>query len=293
MGRKKVNNSEYIQKFSNRLYKLAESYIEQKENERKEKNEEIIKENKKGLENWKALSRPVSNYPKKPTLPKYTRESFCKEVSKNYGVELSYKNYNLYTKGEAFPDATKLIYALSQTLGVSFEYLYGLSDEENEVTAAIEKIIPLSPEAINTLRSISGNKEVITILNTLLSDTGACFSELMNLHEQQYHIYKERALKGTSANYDYDIMQRRFISAELFANYIEDHLSPETIKAFEERLNNEFAEEQYRSEHYAEYEAAILQDIQEFEEQFYGPPTTKVISVKKGDSQQWPSPFYY
>ena len=286
MGRKKVDNSEYIKKFSSRLYKLAESYIEQKENERKEKNAEIERLNKKGLEDWKALSRPVSNFPKKPLLPKYTRQSFCDEVSRNYGVNFPYKNYNLYTRGEAFPDQTKLIYALSQTLGVSFEYLYGLSDEKNEVTAAVGKIIPLSPDAINTLRSISGNKEVITILNTLLSDTGACFSELMNLHEQQYHIYKERALKGTSANYDYDIMQRRFISAELFANYIEDHLSPATLKAFEERLNNDLAEEQYRSEHYEEDRIAMIKAIQEYEEQEYGSPTIKVTAIKIGDSQQ-------
>ena len=96
MGRKKVDNSEYIKKFSSRLYNLAESYIEQKENERKEKNAEIERLNKKGLEDWKALSRPVSNFPKKPLLPKYTRQSFCDEVSSNYGVNFPYKNYNLY-----------------------------------------------------------------------------------------------------------------------------------------------------------------------------------------------------
>ena len=286
MGRKKVDNSEYIKKFSSRLYNLAESYIEQKENERKEKNAEIERLNKKSLEDWKALSRPVSNFQKKPLLPKYTRQSFCEEVSTNYGVNFPYKNYNLYTRGEAFPDETKLIYALSKTLGVSFEYLYGLSDEKNEVTAAIGKVIPLSPEAINTLRSISGNKEVITILNTILSNTGDCISELMNLHEEQYHIYKAKALKGSAANYDYDIMQRRLISAELFANYITDHLSPTTLKAFEERLNNEFAEEQYRSEHYDEYEASMLQDIRDYYDQEYGSPTIKVTANKIGDSQQ-------
>lgn len=285
MGRKKVDNSEYIQKFSSRLYDLAEGYIAQKEKERNEKNIEIEKLNKDGLKKWKALSRPVSNFPKKPTLPKYTRQSFCDEVSTNYGVNFSYKNYNLYTRGEAFPDETKLIYALSKTLGVSFEYLYGLSDEKNEVTAAIGKIIPLSPDAINTLRSISGNKEVITILNTILSNTGDCFSELMNMYEEQYRIYKAKALKGTVANYDYDIMQRRLISAELFANYIENHLSPMTLKDFEERLNNELAEDQYRSEHYDEYEASMLQAIQDYQDQEYGSPTIKITAIKIEDSQ--------
>ena len=68
--------------------------------------------------------------------------------------------------------------------------------------------------------------------------------------------------------------------------YITDHLSPTTLKAFEERLNNEFAEEQYRSEHYDEYEASMLQDIRDYYDQEYGSPTIKVTAIKIGDSQQ-------
>lgn len=283
MGRQKVDNKKYISKFSSRLDELSVAYINKKDEYRKEQNNIINNRNKENRKKWKALSRPIEIFRPEDTLPKYSINQFCEEVSTIYNVNFPYKNYNLYCKGEAFPDDVSVISALAKTFGVSFEYLYGLSDKENEVTEAVEKIIPLSGDAINTLRCLNGNSYAITVLNAILSNTDDCVEEFFNIYEQQYQIYKMKALKSNSGNYDYKIMQEKLIYSELFANFIENHLLPLAESDFNNRLNNDLEVDAYRSQHYDEYEASMIQSITDSYSEEPPTPSIKIISITNNE----------
>lgn len=163
----------------------------------------------------------MEDCPQEELKSKYTIEKFCIEISDTYSVDLTYKKYKRYIDQEAFPDDPKLIQALAKAFGVSFEYMYGLSDLENEVTASIEQLLPINTNAINTLRNLYGHDEAIKILNAILTDAGNCSAELSNMYEEQYQIYKSKALNNP---YDYETARRRIVSAELFANYIEGNI---------------------------------------------------------------------
>ena len=124
--------------------------------------------------------------------------------------------------------------------------MYGLSDEENEVTASIEKQIPLSRDAINTLRNLQGKREIIAILNAILSDEDDCIASLYNLYEEQYKIYRS---KSTGTAYTRGDLMNRFIEYEHFLYFLESHILPEDITAFSQRLDSELKIETYRIEH--------------------------------------------
>lgn len=282
MGRNSINKTEYINKLSKRLSDLSADYIKSKETYRKEQNLQIAARNKEAKKKWKATLRPTSNCPQEDLLPKYTIAKFCDEISQTYNVDFQYKHYNLYTTGAAFPDDPKIIQAFAKTFGVSFEYMYGLSDIENEVTASLEQLLPINSNAINTLRNLSGNEEAIKILNAILTNTEECSSELINMYEEQYHIFKSKALGKA---YDYDTMQRRIISAELFANYIETNLLSTEQPGFEKRLNNELEEMKYRAEHFVEYKQEAVDDINSYYDSEYGTPKISVTLKNIEDGQ--------
>ena len=246
MGKKKIDNKIFREKFSIRLSTLTEKYIKDKESIRTEQNRIINQRNKENRKKWKASLRSMADFRPEELLPKYTIERFCNDLETKYLVDFPYKNYNLYTRGETFPDDVRVISALAKTFGVSFEYMYGLSDEENEVTASIEKQIPLSRDAINTLRNLQGKSEIIAMLNAILSDEDDCIASLYNLYEEQYKIYRS---KSTGTAYTRGDLMNRFIEYEHFLYFLESHILPEDITAFSQRLDSELKISTYRIEH--------------------------------------------
>lgn len=91
MGRQKVDNKKYISKFSSRLDELSVAYINKKDEYRKEQNNIINNRNKENRKKWKALSRPIEIFRPEDTLPKYSINQFCEEVSTNYNVNPAIK----------------------------------------------------------------------------------------------------------------------------------------------------------------------------------------------------------
>lgn len=282
MGRNAVDMTVYKEKLSERLYKLSMEYVDKKEADRKKQNEQIIIRNAEAKKKWKALLRPIEDCPQEELKSKYTIEKFCVDVSSDFGVDLTYKKYKRYIDQEAFPDDPKLIQALAKTFGVSFEYMYGLSDLENEVTASMEKLLPINANAINTLRNLFGHNEAIKILNAILTDAGNCSAELSNMYEEQYQIYKAKALNNP---YDYETTRRRIVSAELFANYIEENLLQTEQQAFEQRLNNDLNEDSYRSNNYEEYVQENIDALNDYYDSEYGKPKVTITSINKEDGQ--------
>lgn len=282
MGRTLVDMTIYKKKLSERLYKLSLEYVDKKEADRKKENEQITIRNNDAKKKWKELLRPVEDCPQEELKSKYTIEKFCGEISDTYDVDLTYKKYKRYIDQEAFPDDPKLIQALAKTFGVSFEYMYGLSDLENEVTASIEQLLPINTNAINTLRNLYGHDEAIKILNAILTDAGNCSAELCNMYEEQYHIYKSKALNNP---YDYDTARKRIISAELFANYIEANLLQTEQQVFEERLQHDLNEDNYRSKHHKEYVQENIDALNDYYDSEYGKPKVTITAINKEDGQ--------
>ena len=275
MGRNAIDMTIYKEKLSNRLYKLSRRYVDKKESDRQKQNEQITVRNNEAKKKWKSLLRPLDTCPQEDLIPKYTIEKFCEEVSNTYGVDITYKKYKRYIDQDAFPDDPKLIQALAKTFGVSFEYMYGLSDVENEDTSSIEKLLPINSNAINTLRNLSGHEEAIKILNAILTDSGSCSAEFTNMYEEQYQIYKAKALNHP---YDYDTALKRIISAELFANFIEANLLKTEQLEFEQRLCNDLDEESYRADHYNEYSQEIIDALNDYYDSEYRKPEINITS---------------
>lgn len=283
MGRTLVDMTIYKKKLSERLYKLSLEYVNKKEADRKKENEQITIRNIDAKKKWKELLRPVEDCPQEELKPKYTIEKFCVEISDTYGVDLTYKKYKRYIDQDAFPDDPKLIQALAKAFGVSFEYMYGLSDLENEVTASIEQLLPINANAINTLRNLFENEQAIKILNAILMDAGSCSAELSNMYDEQYRIYRAKALNNNP--YDYDTAHKRIISAELFANYIEGNLLQTERQVFEQRLQNELDENSYRSEHYEEYVQENIDALNDYYDSVYGKAKITITPINKEDGQ--------
>lgn len=283
MGRTLVDMTIYKKKLSERLYKLSLEYVDKKEADRKKENEQITIRNNDAKKKWKELLRPVEDCPQEELKSKYTIEKFCVEISDTYGVDLTYKKYKRYIDQDAFPDDPKLIQALAKAFGVSFEYMYGLSDLENEVTASIEQLLPINANSINTLRNLFGHNEAIKILNAILMDAGSCSAELSNMYDEQYRIYKAKALNNNP--YDYDTAHKRIISAELFANYIEENLLQTERQVFEQRLQNDLDEDSYRSDHYEEYVQENIDALNDYYDSEYGKPKVTITALNKEDGQ--------
>lgn len=246
MGKKKIDNKIFRDKFSTRLYELSKKYVEQKEKSRIEQNELINERNKNARKKWKESLLSMTTFRPEELIPKYTIEKFCNEIETKYTVDFPYKNYNLYVRGEAFPDDIRVISALAKTFGVSFEYMYGLSDIENEVTASIEKQIPLSRDAINTLRNLQGKNEILAILNAILSNEDDCIASLYNLYEEQYRMYRSKSTGTAYTQYD---LMNRFIEYEYFLYFLESHILPEDKAIFAQRLGTDIQADTYRLEH--------------------------------------------
>lgn len=233
MGKKKVDNKIFRDKFSTRLYDLSKKYVEQKEQSRVEQNELISERNKNARKKWKESLLSMNDFRPEELIPKYTIEKFCKEIEYKYAVDFPYKNYNLYTRGEAFPNDIRVIDALAKTFGVSFEYMYGLSDTENALTDSIEKQIPLSRAAINTICKLQGKNEILAILNAILADEDDCIASLYNLYEEQYRMFRSKA---TGMPYTHFDLMNRFIEYEYFLYFLESHILPEDKAIFTKRL---------------------------------------------------------
>ena len=157
-----------------------------------------------------------------------------------------------------------------------------LSDVENEVTASIEKLLPINENAINTLRNLYGYEEAIKILNAILTDAGSCSAELTNMYEEQYHIYKAKALNNP---YDYDTARKRIISAELFANYIEANLLQAEQQVFEQRLQNDLNEDIYRSEHFDDDVHETMDALDDYYDSRLGKLRVTTTPTNKEDGQ--------
>ena len=246
MGKKKVDDKIFRDKFSTRLYDLSKKYVEHNEQARVEQNELISKRNKNARKKWKESLLSIKDFRPEELIPKYTIEKFCKEIETKYAVDFPYKNYNLYTRGEAFPDDVRVINALAKTFGVSFEYMYGLSDIENEITDSIEKQIPLSRDAINTLRNLQGKSEILAILNAILSNEKDCIACLYNLYEEQYKIYRNKATGIFPNQYE---LTNRFRECENFLSFLESHILPEDKVIFAQRVEFDVQEAPYYLEH--------------------------------------------
>lgn len=246
MGKKKVDDKIFREKFSQRLSTLSLKFIENRELARTEENKRITERNKQARKKWKDSLLSMKDFRPEEPIPKYTIEQFCKEIEAKYIVELPYKNYNLYTSGKAFPDDVRVIAALAKTFGVSFEYMYGLSDIENEVTDAIENQIPLSRDAINTLRNLQGKGEILAILNAILSNEDGCITSLYNLYEEQYRLYRSKVTGIPYTKYD---LMNRFAEYECFMNFLESNILPEDKATFAQRLELDAQIATYQLEH--------------------------------------------
>ena len=242
MGKKKIDNKIFRDKFSTRLSELSKKYINQKEQLRVEQNKLINERNKNARKKWKESLLSMKNFKSEELISKYTIEMFCNEIESKHAVDFPYKNYNLYTRGEAFPDDVRVIDALAKTFGVSFEYMYGLSDTENPITDSIEKQIPLSRDAINTLRNLQGKRESLAILNAILSNEKDCIACLYNLHEELYKIYRSK-ITGIAPN-KYELTHR-FIEYENFLYFLEFHILPEDKVIFAQRVEFDVQEAPY------------------------------------------------
>lgn len=255
MGRKKIENREYIDKMRDRLKDLATAYIEKKNADISRLNEQIAGDNKKARERWKMKMLPVADCPQKDLLHKYTIQKLLDDISSQYDIEINYKQYNSYING-SFPDDPRVLQAFAKMFGVSFEYIYGLSDIENEVTAELQTLLPISDNAINTLRNIlkenkndknsQTHEDAIKVLEAILSDPEDCILQLTNVYQRQYQIYKSKVLHGLS---DYDLQRSRIIYAELFANFIENNLLKTEAETFESMLKNDIDNELYYIDH--------------------------------------------
>lgn len=85
-------------------------------------------------------------------------------------IDISQSALGNYERGERIPDAG-VVASLSRLFSVSADYLLGLSEHKTAENEAISKVIPLSDESINFIKSCSA--DLLGVLDGFLGNSGA------------------------------------------------------------------------------------------------------------------------
>ena len=253
---------DYKKVFSERLYKLSEEYVQRKKQEIEELNTEIKKQNKEKKKKAKLQMMNINDYQLTKTIKTYTLEKMVKDIENKYPCGIEIRNFNLYRRGESFPDNPYMIKCFADFFQVSFAYMYGVSDIPNELNNKVQETIHLNSNAINTLISYNKNKTVLTVVNALLSDKESSAYLFMNVYEEAYQTFKLENSIGSVGEFNTDILLKKFISAESISRYIEKHLLPLVKGDFEQRLKSETDNDYWREFSSNEYDAEMIEDIQ-------------------------------
>lgn len=245
-----------------RLYKLYYSYVDMKDECIKKENAIIDKRNQEILDHWKQqIQRPV-----KPMLRQkiknYTQEQFMTDFEAKTGIYLYRSKLSKYLDGTTCPPETTL-YAFADFFHVSIDYLIGNTDIKNPTTASISEILNLTETSTNTLITCSKNPIVTAVLNALLSNEDTAQYMFMTLYEQAYQSYKKKNMPDSYGDYDADITFRNMANAVTFNRYLEDNLTTYLTPEYAKRLQDDINYDYWRSNHYNEYEANIISDIEE------------------------------
>lgn len=255
----------YIELFSKRLNQLSKDHIEKKKNEYIQYNDEIDRENRRNKE--KSKIDKTFLYRQKDRLKNYTKKEMIEEISTLYGEDIKYQAFNLYTKGERFPDLN-IVKACADYFNVSFEYMCGMTDNPNELNSKIQGIINLNENAINTLISYNNKPIAQSVINGLLNDAESSNLLFINMYEHMYQIYKRSKSLGKLGEYDQTVIFKKFMNSDALNRYLEKHLLPLVSNSFEKRLINENEEDLWKSENYAEYERENIDAIAKFYEKY-------------------------
>lgn len=255
----------YKKIFSERLYNLSEEYVQRKKQEIEELNTEIKKQNKEKKKKAKLQLTNINDYQLTKTIKTYSLGKMVKDIENKYPCGISYKNFNLYRRGESFPDNPYMIKSFADFFQVSFAYMYGVSDIPNELNNKVQETIHLNSTAINTLISYNENQTALTVMNALLSDKESSAYLFMNMYEEAYQTFKLENSIGSVGEFDTDILLKKFISAESLSRYLEKHLLPLVREDFEQRLKSETDNDYWREFSSNDYEAEMIKDIQYFQ----------------------------
>ena len=256
---------DYKKIFSERLYNLSEEYVQRKKQEIEGLNAEIKKQNKEKKKKAKLQMANINDYQLAKTIKTYSLEKMVKDIEDKYPCGINYRNFNLYRRGESFPDDPYMIKSFADFFQVSFAYMYGVSDIPNELNNKVQETIHLNSTAINTLISYNENQTVLTVMNALLSDKESSAYLFMNMYEESYQTFKQESSIGSAGEFDTDILLKKFISAESFSRYLEKHLLPLVREDFIQRLKSETDNDYWREFSSNEYEAEMIEDIQYFQ----------------------------
>lgn len=253
---------DYRGKFSDRLGKLTDAYVSKRNKDIARENEDIEQQNKRNYIEYKKKIQKGLKFERIPNIRKYTIKKMLDDIEESYGIEIPYQNFNLYTKNSSFPDLD-VIKIFANLFQVSFEYMCGMTDIENEINSKVQEIIHLNSDAINTLIYFRECKEALCILNGLLADAKNSESLFINMYQQMYEFYVESKTNGNNADFQHmqEFLMKRMQYSEAVNRYIESNTLPFVQEDFDKQLESELNEQHFRNSQYDEYQKEMMNDI--------------------------------
>lgn len=180
-------------KTSIRIKDLTEKYLKERNLEIEKANKEIDTYNnetsKAHNEANKQLLTAIPFTPE-PHIRKYTTKKFTEDISNKYKLRFEYIQYNQYINGTAYP-SLELLHALSDTFGVTIDYLSGYSDSPNPALETIATLLPLNDKSLATLVNLSSNTTYRNMLDALLIMPESTASLLQNIRNQLQQRYEQ------------------------------------------------------------------------------------------------------
>jgi hypothetical protein len=214
------NEEERRELFSARLSALLES-------------EYIIDKSKKGQKS------------KDGRKPKLDIQRFLNELKDKEGLDINYQTLNKYRDGSRFPSSIWDIADLADFFDVSVEYLLGITETQNEVNEKIQNILPLSNDAIRSLKH--GNDNAVLMVNALLRDSSQTMLQLLyNLVYDYYVLHnKNIVIDSDQSVSSYNNLMGY---AMLLMASIPTALTPEMISSFDKMFENDTRNPEYQGE---------------------------------------------
>ncbi len=240
--------------FGNRLNKLIEQYIHDKNRLIEIENDKIAERNKEKTRNYKSqIEREFyAKPPLEKKIRKFTREQLMADINEKYNINLTRQKLNQYIRDEHLP-SMELILAFCDFFHVTYEYLCGDSDIANPAATRVQEFIKLNDTAIKSLMNIT-DPAVISVLNALLYDRQSFEYAFHNMYEQAYQSYKRKHNPDGHGDYDTSAIHNDIEYAISFSRFIEDKLMLFVREDFEKRLHEQHQIEEWRSSHFDEYE---------------------------------------
>ncbi len=177
-----VNMSEKEKKaFGLKLDKLLQDYAAERE-------KEIVKE---------AIKNKVK-------AKKYTLDMFLNEFDEatEYKIVLKRQQIDAYRAGKHMP-RVEVLQAFCKFFNVSMEYLLvNDCNEPNSTIANIQEQIKLDGKALQTLKELGEQPQLLDVLNALLNKTKYAEAMLVNMRMFAYKQYKRQQEQNDDEYYD-------------------------------------------------------------------------------------------